>query len=164
MIDPPELLPFEGQWNEYEDRVYEAFLDSFVRVEVRFRGVRVKAQYRPETRGKGFSFWHVISEAPDRNNRNEEDRVPDLRRCERIRWIAWAIENASNGTEGFSWWENRRWGDQRVVIWAERWDFAVVLAKRRDYYVLKTAFYGLKPHRRRAFELERAAFWEAQKG
>lgn len=163
MTAPPDLLLFAGEWAEYEDRVYEAFLESFVRARVRFRESPVTARYQPETRGKGYSFWHVISEAPHRDNRNEEDRVPDLRRCERIRWIAWAIEHASHGTNGFSWWENRRGSDERVVIWVEAWDFAIVLAKRRDYYVLKTAFCELKPHRRRAFERERAAFWEGQK-
>ena len=35
----------------------------------------------------------------------------------------------------------------------------VVLAKRKGYYVLKTAFYGIKPHRRHQFEAERKAFW-----
>ena len=164
MIDPPELLPFAGEWQRYEDRVYEVFMDSFVRAGIRFQSVRVKAQFRPESRGKGYSFWHVISEAPHPGNRNEEDRVPDPRRCERIAWIAWAIEHASNGTDGFSWWENRRGRDTRVVIWAEPWDFVVILAKRRDYYLLKTAYCDLKPHRRRSFQKEREAFWQAQKG
>lgn len=164
MSQPPALIPFEGEWSEYEDRVYEAFLDCFVRTEVRFRGMPVKAQYRPETHGKGFSFWHVISEAPHPGNRNEEDRTPDLRRCERIRWIAWAIAQAANGIEGFSWWENQRGRETGVVIWAEPWDFAVILAKRREYYLLKTAYSNLKPHRCRSFENERRVFWEAQKG
>lgn len=164
MIDPPELLPFDGEWQRYEDRVYKVFMDTFVWADVRFRSVRVSAQFRPETRGKGYSFWHVISEASHPGNRNEEERIPDMRRCERIAWIAWAIEHASNGTEGFSWWENRRGRDTRVAIWAEPWDFVVILAKRRDYYLLKTAFCKLKPHRRRSFEKEREAFWRGQKG
>ena len=164
MIDPPDLLPFDGDWELYEERVYEVFMDTFVRAGIRFQGARVSAQYRPETRGKGFSFWHVISEAPHPGNRNEEDRIPDPRRCERIAWIPWAIEHASNGTDGFSWWENRRGRDTRVVIWAEAWDFVVILAKRRDYYLLKTAYCDLKPHRRRTFEKEREAFWQARKG
>lgn len=158
MIDPPELLPFGGEWPEYEDLVYKAFLESFVRAGVRFQGLRVNAQRRPETHGKGFSFWHVISEAPSPDNRSEDERIPNFRRCERIRWIAWAIQQADNGAEGFSWWENRRGRNEHVVIWAERWDFAVILAKRRDYYLLKTAYNELKPHRRRAFERERQRF------
>jgi hypothetical protein len=162
MSQPPELLPFHGDWTAYEDRIYEAFLDSFVHAGVRFRDWRVSAQYRPETRGKGYSFWHTISQAADRNNRNEEDRIPDLRRCERILWIRWVIDNA--GKEGFPWWENERWGNTHVVIWARQHDFAVVLAKRRDYYVLKTAYAEIKPHRRATFESEWSAFCGSQKG
>lgn len=164
MSQPPELLPFKGEWAVYEDSIYEAFVDSFVRADVCFQGRRVKAQYRPETRSKGFSFWHVISEAPSRDNRNEDDRIPDLHRCERIRWIAWAIRQADQGKAGISWWENTRGRDTRVVVWAEPWDFAVILDKRRDYYLLKTAYCDLKSHRRSSFECERNAFWQAQKG
>jgi len=164
MIDPPALLSFGGDWESYEDHVYEVFLDTFVRADVRFRGVRVSAQFRPETRGKGYSFWHVISEAPHPGNRNEDDRIPHLGHCERIGWIAWAIEQASNGTDGFCWWENQRGRDTRTVIWAVDCDFVVVLAKRRDYYLLKTAYCELKPHRRRSFEKERDAFLRDRKG
>ena len=118
----------------------------------------------PPSKGKHFSFWHVISEAPSRENRDEADRIPDLRRCERIRWISWVIEQASAGAPGFSWWRNSRSGDRRVVIWAEEVDFAVVLAERRGYFVLKTAFAGIRPHQREVFQRERDAFLEAQKG
>lgn len=164
MSDPPDLLAFEGEWQDYEDQVYEAYLDSFIRAGIRFSGLPVKAKYRPATREKGFSFWHVISEAPDPNNRNEEDRIPNLKRCERIPWIAWAIEQAEAGADGFSWWENLRGRETCVVIWAEVHDFAVILAKRRDYYLLKTAYCDIAPHRRRSFEREREEFRRAQEG
>ncbi len=45
-----------------------------------------------------------------------------------------------------------------MVIWAQSHDFAVVLAKRKDYYVLKTAYAEIKSHRRKTFEAEREAF------
>lgn len=165
MSQPPELMPFAGDWASYEEAIYAVYLDSVVRGGLRFQGAPIKAQFRPETRGKGFSFWHLISEAPDRDNRNEDDRIPDLDRCARIRWVAWCIRNAES--DGFSWWENRRKSETHVVIWAEAHDFAVVLAKRqtRDgprYYLLKTA-YCLKPHRRASFARERDAFWQGRK-
>lgn len=161
MSQPPELLPFSGdasKWAEYENLIYEAFMDSFVRPLVEFRGWKVSAQFRPETKGKGFSFWHTISEALDPKNRNEEDRIPNFRRCERIRWIRWVIENAES--DGFLWWENSRGRDTHVVIWAKGYDFAVVLAKRKNYYLLKTAYAEIKPHRMAAFEAEWKAFWK----
>ena len=163
MAGAPDLLCFEGDWQAYEDRIYQAFLESLVYATVSFRGWRVNARRHPETKGKSYGFWHVISEAPQSNNRNEGERIPNLRRCERIRWIAWAIEQADKGADDFSWWENRRGREVSVVIWAERLDFVVVLARRREYYLLKTAFCELKPHRRESFKRERAAFYQAQK-
>lgn len=156
MSQPPELMPFGGDWASYENEIYEAFLDTLVRKTVTYKGWRVSAPHRPETNGKGYSFWHTISEAPDRSNRNEDDRIPDMRRCERIRWICWVIENA--GSEGFPCWENKRRGNTHIVIWARDYDFAVILAKRRDYYVLKTAYAEIKSHRRKAFERELRGF------
>lgn len=164
MTEPPELLPFDGDWPNYVEKLYEAFVESFVRPDVWFRGCRVTAPYRPESQGKHFSFWHVISEAPHPGNRREEDRVPDIPRCERICWIAWAVRQADAGADGVSWWENRRGRDTHVVIWAEAHDFAVILGKRRDYYVLKTAYCNLRSGRRRAFEKEKRRFWHGQKG
>jgi len=164
MSEPPALLRFDGDWPSYEDAVYEAFLESFVRPSIEFQGCPVSAPYRPESRGKHFSFWHVISEAPHPSNRNEDDRIPNIKRCERIRWIAWAIEQANTGQNNVSWWENQRGRDTHIVIWVERWDFAVILGKRQNYYVLKTAYCDLRPSRRQAFEKERAAFWQNQKG
>lgn len=163
MSAPPDLILFGGDWAPYEDQIYDVFVTTFVRRGPKFNGWPVKAQFRPETHGKGFSFWHVISEAKDPRNRNEEDRIPDLRRCERIAWIAWAIDCAASNMEGFSWWENRRGSNVHVVIWVESYDFAVVLAKRNGFYVLKTAYCELKSHRRQSFERERAEFCGIQK-
>lgn len=164
MSQPPELISFSGDWSSYEDEIYEAYLDTVIRASLTFDGAPVKAQFRPETRGKGFSFWHLISEAPDKNNRHEDDRIPDLDRCARIRWVSWCINNA--GQPGFSWWESQRKRDTHVVIWAEEHDFAVVLGKRETregprYYLLKTA-YCLKAHRRASFAKERDTFWASR--
>ena len=161
MTEPPALLHFDGDWSSYVEIVYEAFIESFVRADVTFKGTRVTAPYRPESQGKHFSFWHVISEAPHPGNRNEEDRVPDIARCERIRWIAWVVRRADAGEQGVSWWENSRGRDTHVVIWAEEHDFAVILGKRRGHYVLKTAYGNLRSGRRRAFEKEKRKFWQS---
>ena len=62
-----------------------------------------------------------------------------------------------------SWWQNRRSSNTHVVIWIEEKDFAVILAKRSKYYLLKTA-YCVTPHRRKTFKKEREKFWQAQNG
>lgn len=159
---PPDLIPFPGDWQPYEDLIYAAYMETVVNGRPMFRGIPVKAKYMPETKGKGFSFWHVISESSHANKSSENDRTPDIRRCERIRWIAWAIENASQ--PGFLCWENQRKGDEGVVIWAEAHDYAVILSPRNGYYLLKTAYVVDKPHRRNSFRAEYDAYCRRQKG
>lgn len=148
----PPLMPFTGgQWPPYEDALYDVFLETVVDGGLSFRGLPIDVQFRPHTNGKGFSFWHIISEGP-----NEEDRTPDFRRCERIRWIAWMIQNATSHSD-LSWWENQRGQSTHVVIWHEAAEFAVILAKRKDYYLLKSA-YCVRRHRADDFRKERAKF------
>ena len=166
MSSPPDLLPFTGEldWSDYEDNIYRIYLQTVVHSGLLFLGEPVKVRFKPTTKRKGYGFWHLISEAPSQDNRNEDDRVPDLRRCERVRWVAWCIQNA--GASGFSWWENQRWGETHVVIWAEAHDYAVMLGKRNTtagvrYYLLKTA-YCLRSHNIRKFQKERDAFWASQ--
>ncbi len=156
-MELPPLVPMFNPWQEYEDHLYQIFMDTVVNGGLRFKGLPVKSQYRPESKGKGFSFWHLISEGP-----NEDDRTPDLRRCERLRWFAWLIENAEK-CDDLSWWENRRGRNTHVVIWHEAEEFAVVLAKRNGYYLIKTA-YAVRSRREKSFRKERDKFWAAQKG
>lgn len=153
----PELLPFQGDWPSYEDELYRVFVAEVVRSGLTFRGQRVSCQYRPPTRGKHFGFWHLISEGE-----KEEDRVPDLRRCERLRWVPWVIRNADSDAR-VSWWENQRGSNTHVVLWFEEEDFVVVLAKRADYYLLRTAYCVENAHRRKGLQRERDAFWGAPK-
>lgn len=162
----PELLPFAGfaNWDAYEDSIYAVYLETVAHARLTFCGHPVNVRFHPESKRKGYGFWHLITEAPSQDNRNEDDRLPDLKRCERVRWVAWCIQNAE--AEGFSWWENRRQGETHVVIWAEAYDYAVVLAKRTSrhphYYLLKTA-YCLHDRTIRKFTKERDAWRKAQK-
>jgi len=154
----PDLFPFKGDWPSYEDGLYQIYLSEIVNAKLRFKGLPINCQYHPESKNKHFGFWHVISEGEV-----EDERTPDLRRCERIRWIAYLITQAETNIE-ISWWENKRGSNTHVVIWHEAENFAVILAKRKDYYLLKSAYYLDKPHRNATFKKERDNFWKAQKG
>lgn len=164
---PPDLMPFAGypSWDAYEDAIYAVYLETVAHAGLTFCGHRVNVRAHPETKRKGYGFWHLITEAPDQQNRNEDDRIPDLKRCERVRWVTWCIQNADEA--GFSWWENTRQRETHVVVWAEAHDYAVVLAKRTlrepRYYLLKTA-YCLHDRTVRKFRRERDAWLKAQKG
>ena len=166
MSAPPDLMPWNGSdWEVYENAIYEVYLETVAHAGLRFRGDPVSVRFKPPSNQKGYGFWHLISEAPDQANRNEDDRIPNLRRCERVRWVAWCLQNAV--APGFSWWENQRGRDTHVVVWAEEHDYAVFLAKHTPkngscYYLLKTA-YCLYPRNIRNFVKERDAWLKAQK-
>ncbi|MDZ4855270.1 MAG: hypothetical protein SGJ26_10525 [Nitrospirota bacterium] len=155
-MDLPELFLFHGEWSRYEEDLHAIYLETIIQSGLTFRSLPVRAKYAPPTKNKGYTFWHLISEGE-----REEDRVPDFRRCERIRWVAWVIRNATTHTE-LSWWENKRGSNTHIVIWHEQENFAVVLAQRNGYFLLKTA-YWVKPYRRKDFERDRKEFLRSQK-
>lgn len=97
-----------------------------------FRGQSVAVRRIPETKGKGFGFWHCISTGED-----EDDRTPDLERCKRIAWIRALIENADH--PDIDCWSNTRGREKCWLLWF-REEYLVVLAERNGYYLLKTGY------------------------
>lgn len=148
---PPELEEFEGEWDAYQERIYEIFQTTICDAGLTFQGLRVGIKRHPEYKEKHFSFWHITSEGE-----REEERTPDLRRCERIRWVNWLITNCDSHP-GISFWENKRGSQKHVVIWSEEHKYAVILAKRNGYYLLKTA-YVVSERREERFRKEREEF------
>ena len=150
---PLVTLPDYGNdWDAYLEAIYRIYLDEVVNAGIAFHGLPLRVQFRPMSHGKGYSFWHLISEGDV-----EEERTPNLRRCERIRWISWVIRNAESNS-AILWWENKRQHNTHVVLWFREENFVVILAKRLGYYLLRSA-YNLKPHREKAFEKEWKQFW-----
>lgn len=94
----------------------------------------------------------------------EDDRIPDLRRCERIRWISWMIKNVDN-YDDITWWDESPKGNSReVVLWLEAEQFVVVLAWRsQGYWLLKTAYLATKSHKIESLRKKRARYWRARK-
>ena len=83
-------------------------------------------------KGKERAFWHLTSEGDVEN-----ERIPSLRRCERIRWIRFILENSE---EGFvKKWSNKRKGREHICLALESFEYIVVLGQRKDYYLLLSA-------------------------
>lgn len=90
----PDLVLFEdfdGDWGKYLDVIYAYFKKDFADSQPVFRGKRLGLKRHPLSQGKEATFWHMISEGE-----NEDERLPDLRRCERIRWPKPTIELPEN--------------------------------------------------------------------
>lgn len=132
----PELVlfnDFKGDWDSYLNAVYGHFKQDFIDNTTYFEGTRIALKKHPTYQDKEYVFWHVTSEGKE-----EDQRTPDFRRCERIRWIRPIIENPYD--PGINFWENTRKNDHRICLWLESENYLVILAKRTDYILLWTAY------------------------
>ncbi len=82
--------------------------------------------------------------------------MPDLRRCERIRWVRWVIENATSHAE-IDIWQNTRVTEINTLLWL-REEYLVVLGQRQGYWLLRTAYCTEKSGRIAQLRKERDAF------
>lgn len=157
----PELIRLEdygGSWQDYVEAVYDCFCKDFVLSKPTFAGKRFALKRHPELQGKEATFWHVTSEGEE-----ELHRVPDLRRCERIRWLRPMIE-ATADCEVKSWRNRRKAGEERVVIALQDFSFVVILADRGEYVLLWTAYCVEHESQRRRMEKEYEAYITSTKG
>jgi hypothetical protein len=147
----PELLTLEsigGQWPPYEAAVYAAFKYDFIDHTVYYEGMRIGLRRHPMYNNREWAFWHVTQEGDV-----EEDRTPDLRRCERIGWIRAIIEHAED--DSVLVWENERRGNRRILLWLESLDYLVVLGvRKRGYAMLVTAYPTDRAHTRKKLRRE----------
>ena len=157
---PPAWLPaliglnqFGGNWDQYLDAIYARFRTDFVGVAIQYEGKTVGLKRHPVERGREATFWHLTSEG-----KTEADRVPDLRRCERIGWPRAILDNCQDPCLK-SWVEDVR-GDSRIHILCEDAQYLFVLSDRGHYVLPWTAFHIDQPHRLRRL-IKR---WEAAQG
>lgn len=155
----PDWLPkqilmeeFGGSWQPFFEAVYAAFHQDFVAAKPVFRGKRLGLKRHPEYDGKSATFWHMISEGAV-----EQERTPDIRRCERIRWPRPIIENSTD--PALKVWAEPKGKHQRIHIWLESEGYLVVLDDRGDYILPWTAFYVEHQHQRRKYQKR----WERYK-
>ena len=154
MTDEPDWLPqmvlfsdYGGDWESYLDAIYDYFKQDFVDSKPVFQGRRLGLKRHPMAQGKEATFWHMIQEGVV-----EEDRTPDFRRCERIRWPRPIIEHDADKT--IKVWVNQRRGEQRICLWFEQENYLVILADRGNYILPWTAYLVEQPHRQRKLQKE----------
>lgn len=145
----PDLLflqSYNGDWGRYFDVIYNVFESDFVLDKPVFRGRRLGLKRHPEYDGKSATFWHMISEG-----KVEENRAPDLRRCERIRWPRPIIDNDRHPSLKI-WAEERGSNTKRIHIWYEEEGYLVVLDDRGSYVLPWTAYYIEHAHQRKKMQ------------
>ena len=155
----PDWLPpllylneFGGNWDAYLDAIYAYFKQDFIDNNPIFMGRRLGLKRYPLSYGKEATFWHMVQSGV-----TEEDRTPDLRRCERIRWPKPIIEHHDD--PAIKIWRNQRRRENRVCLWLEQENYLVVLADRGAYILPWTAYLVEKPHMRRKLRKEYTNYW-----
>jgi hypothetical protein len=140
----PALILFEdfgGNWEEYEKAIYDYFRQDFCDSSPSYPGKRFAIRKNPFEKGKEAAFWHLISEGT-----RESERIPDFRRCERIRWPRPIIE-ALNKKGLVNCWKSRRPGHRRILVGLLDFSYVVVLEDRAEYVLLIAAYCVEQPHR-----------------
>lgn len=154
---PPLVLleNFNGDWHRYLNALYNFFKHDFVDSKPQFQGFRFALKKHPTIDGKEATFWHLIS-----SGREENGRIPDLRRCERIRWPRPVIEHFD--CDRIKVWKNKRKREIRICLWLEEKEYLVVLAERKDYVLLWTAYLVIQKHQKLKLLKEYEAYKNAE--
>ncbi len=130
-------------WASYWEHLYSIFRSDFVESHPNFLGLRVYHRKMPLELEKEEAFYHITCN----DFQKSHDRSPDFRRCERIRWVRFFIENYDMCMEKcfdcdgiLAWYEDRRTGERAHILLEEE-RYLVVVEVRKDYCLLITAFY-----------------------
>lgn len=131
MSDRPDWLPsliefdeYSGNWQQYIDAVYGVFNADFIVRRAYYDGKKILLIGKDAelAHGKERRFWHCVAEG-----KIEEERTPDLRRCERIPWMRPVLEHASDATVDV-WVEAQSGKGIRPHLWFDE-EFLVVLER-----------------------------------
>ena len=155
----PELVllnDHNGSWEPYLETLYVHFRRDFIETRLAFRSCRVGLKRHPIEHGKECTFWHLISEG-----KIESERLPNLRRCERICWPRPMIE--LEDTRRLPVWSQIRKGERRIAISVEDFSYVLILAERSTstglMYLPWTAYCVEYAHQRNKYRKE----WEANR-
>lgn len=147
----PTLLTLSdhgGCWDTYVSAVYARFKADLIDKTLDFQGMRVGLRRNPMYHNREWAFWHIVQEG-----NVEENRIPNMRRCERIGWVRSIIQHASDPR--IKKWENSRSGNHRILLWLVEQDFLVILAPRgKRYALLVTAYPTDRGHTCRKLQRE----------
>jgi hypothetical protein len=163
MSKPPDWLPkalryedFKGDWDKFLETVYSIFERDFKKTRPKYDGRPITYDSKIEN-GKEAAFWHVTSSV----DLVTGDRVPDIKRCERIPWPRPIIEHPSD--KAISVWKVKQRRESRVLLWLEELDYLVVLAEKPRAVVLVTAYCTDREHTRVKLQKERDKYLRKQK-
>ncbi|HKL08973.1 MAG TPA: hypothetical protein VJ896_09370 [Bacteroidales bacterium] len=138
-----ELSDFGGNFDTYLSAVYKIFKNDFIKNKPVFQGKRLGLKKFPLIEGKEYTFYHMTHEG-----NIENERLPDLRRMERIAWPRPMIDYSTHSY--LKVWRNIRRGKggtrNRILILHEKEKYLVVLEERTNYILPWTAYLIKRSH------------------
>lgn len=140
----PELIylaDFGGNFENYFSAVYAVFENDFIKSMPNYEGNKVAVRKYPEVEGLHRTFYHITHQGEDESN-----RLPDLRRMERIRFPRFVIDNHKH--DEILIWRNKRGKDDRVLLFNQNENYVVVLTERSNFYLFITAYLIETEHRK----------------
>ena len=143
----PNLILFNDfkDWFEYENYLYEIYLDDFKRNTAYIFNKPIRIRVNPTINEKDQTFFHITSNSDYAKTHDPNDRTPDFRRCERIAWPREIIDNYLCNDEcncnKIKMWKEDYKNNVRIHLLFEDVNFLVVLEERNDYVLFITCFH-----------------------
>ena len=136
-LELPEMIyleDFGGDFDAYNEAVYEVFKEDFVTTRPTFEGTVLRLKKHPYVDGKEYTYYHFTHSGDIEN-----DRTPDMRRMERMPFPRPMIDNS--GDPSLKVWRNKRGTKDRILILDEEERYLVILDDRGEYILPWTAYY-----------------------
>lgn len=144
---PPKikLEDFDGEWTKYYQKLYDKFVEDFITKPPYFDKKVVNIRVNPKQNNFEHAFVHLTCETM-KDGITLNDRIPDIRRCERIGWNKAIITNypCNNNCQNCKkilYYEEYYKNTIRITLLFYDTRFKVVLEKRKNYYLLITGYY-----------------------
>ena len=143
---PEKLTNTFGDYTEYENAVYQVFLNTFSGKQFSYEGKPIYEKKHPLVSGKSGTFWHIISSGD-----NEASKLPDFDRYETVGWPGFILEYCLAQCNNRLIWEVKKHTSTRVHIYCPDIEYVVVLDKRDGFYIFWIAFPVKYGHTKRRF-------------
>ena len=140
----PELFSVHPWTDSTYSDLYHIFVRDFIDSQPLYHGQAI--WFFPEVEdGKHIIFWHLTT----RDDKSTGQRLPDLRRCERLPWVR-PILCRPPYPEILDWDYEEGDGTTKTYVWLKENNFVVILKKYPDgSRRLITSFWIDYPHTKR---------------
>lgn len=154
----PDLITLDehdGDFDKYNTAVYNIYIHDFISDRPFYKGNRIGTKKHPLIHKKEYTYYHLTHDGDD-----EQDRIPNLRRMERIRYPRSIITLYKS--KEIKVWKNYRKGEQRILFYFQKEKYLTILTVRNGYLILWTAYFIEMDHTEKKLLKEYDAYIKAE--